>query len=316
MSKLCFVLGAPDPEMQEIERIARSVGAAVGYATHHGERVRPETAYQADEVKGFDLAAACHCGGEIVAVECGPSEGCTDWGWICTGLVPGAESEVDCAAFVRRVDHHRPGDPGYGRPPSEYLSGSSLGQVLALLGLEPTPEQRFIAAADHCLSAAYRGECPGVDPDELMRCRAASRAAFQKRELSAVLADIERARAAIRDAEWIALATTDKFGCCRGCGNKVMATDDDPSWDYCVCPRARDMREYGQLRELPEASARENECIVAEGLPLRDGRRKIVCQSGSPDQIRAFMEIWGPAQGLRDIYGDPARGFAGGYLPA
>src|SRR5690606_27510283 len=24
----------------------------------------------------------------------------------------------------------------------------------------------YTAAADHCLAAAYRGECPGVDPDE------------------------------------------------------------------------------------------------------------------------------------------------------
>jgi len=26
------------------------------------------------------------------------------------------------------------------------------------------------------------------------------------------------------------------------------------------------------------------------------------------------MRVWAPAQGLTDIYGDPARGFAGGYL--
>jgi hypothetical protein len=35
--------------------------------------------------------------------------------------------------------------------------------------------QRYVlaAAADHCLAAAYRGECPGVDPDALMRWRVA-----------------------------------------------------------------------------------------------------------------------------------------------
>jgi hypothetical protein len=33
--------------------------------------------------------------------------------------------------------------------------------------------QRYVlaAAADHCLAAAYRGECHGVDPDALMRWR-------------------------------------------------------------------------------------------------------------------------------------------------
>lgn len=48
---------------------------------------------------------------------------------------------------------------------------------------------------------------------------------------------------------------------------------------------------------------------------LREGRIKVVCQSGSPEQIRAFMEAWAPANGLIDIYGDPARDFAGGYQP-
>src|SRR5690606_13837645 len=31
------------------------------------------------------------------------------------------------------VDHHRPGDPGFGRPPEEFLAASSLGQVIARL---------------------------------------------------------------------------------------------------------------------------------------------------------------------------------------
>jgi hypothetical protein len=29
--------------------------------------------------------------------------------------------------------------------------------------------------------------------------------------------------------------------------------------------------------------------------------------------VRAFMGRWGPFNGLADIYGDPRRGFAGGY---
>src|SRR5690606_5323560 len=47
-----------------------------------------------------------------------------------------------CSAFsVIRIDHHCPGDPGYGRPPSEFLTASSLGQViseLARLGKPPS----------------------------------------------------------------------------------------------------------------------------------------------------------------------------------
>ncbi len=58
----------------------------------------------------------------------------------------------------------------------------------------------LIAAADHCLAAAYRGECPGVDPDALMRWRAESRAAFQRRPVEAVLADIAAATERLRAA--------------------------------------------------------------------------------------------------------------------
>lgn len=49
--------------------------------------------------------------------------------------------------------------------------------------------------------------------------------------------------------------------------------------------------------------------------PDRDGRRKVVLGGHTtPETVRAFMAEWAPAQGLVDIYGDPARGFAGGYM--
>lgn len=42
------------------------------------------------------------------------------------------------------IDHHRTGDPGYGRPPEEFLSASSIGQVIAELarfGRLPEPAE-------------------------------------------------------------------------------------------------------------------------------------------------------------------------------
>jgi len=119
-----------------------------------------------------------------------------------------------------------------------------------------------------------------------MHWRAKSRAKFQGRSVEAVIADVERARKALRAAPEIVLSPG---------------------------ITARDLR--GQkIPELPEAAAREGLCFIADVPPGRDGRVKIVCQSGSQEQIRAFMEHWGPAHGLQDIYGDPARGFAGGYV--
>src|SRR5690606_41558073 len=58
--------------------------------------------------------------------------------------------------------------------------------------------------------------------------------------------------------------------------------------------------------------SREGACFIADGLPDPDGRIKIVCQNGTPEQIEAFRE-WAEHRGLVDFYGDPARGIAGAY---
>jgi len=315
MTNRIWTLGAPDPEMEEIERLLRQCGEEIIYATgEDGRRVHPGNAYRCP----------------VPAVP----EGSTAYAVECIDVLP--EGWV-------RIDHHRPGDPGYGRPPDEFLSASSIGQViraLARLGAIPSSWRRMsagwaapltpqyaedgtpvdyvgvpwlrpaagggdawdividahtfarvphemvlAAAADHCLAAAYRGECPGVDPDALMRWRVETRAAFQGRTVEEVLADVERARELLEDAPNERLA------------HGVYVAD---------------MR--GQsIPELPEAAARDGVCFIAS-LTERDGRIKVVCQSGTPEQIEAFMRVWAPAHGLTDIYGDPARGFAGGYL--
>lgn len=311
-----IILGAPDPEMQLIEALGRQAGAEILYALAGGERVRPDTAYRADA-----LSAPIPPLSTVIAVECdGPA--------IPAGAI--------------RVDHHRPGDPGYGRPPAEFLPASSLGQAAAALarigvcgwrrhtpvagnhypdaqpgdlvchryyrGLywsividcppddEDDPaaglwwaavpqEYMLAAAADHCLAAAYRGECPGVEPDALMRWRVETRAAHQRRSTSAILADIDRARQALRAAP------------------RVDIGGDAP---------VADLR--GQaIPELPEAAAREGIAFLATPLPRAGERPKVVLQAASPEQVEAFLDSWAPAQGLVDLYGDPARGFAGGY---
>lgn len=365
--KRAWLLGASDPEMEAIERLLRDAGEEVIYARGpDGQRVHPGTAYSA-------VLPSLSPGCRLYLVECsGPQQ----------------PDGVDVVV----IDHHRPGDPGHGRPPEEFLPASSIGQViaeLARLGVLPpqerpnyggisssirddgwdrglpdwpvrwqrgqtctaTPAGEWVlrgyrgrwsltesvgvpgharsvyvppdlvlaAAADHCLAAAYRGECPGVDPDSLMRWRVETRAAFQGRPVEAVLADIDRARQALRQATTIFL--NPESACDR---HRLVTPGVDATWreeecdpgNPCVLPEtARDMR--GQhVPELPEASAREGVCVIADGLPDPDGRVKVVCQSGTPEQIWAFMEVWAPAIGLVDIYGDPARGFAGGYMVA
>lgn len=148
-----------------------------------------------------------------------------------------------------------------------------------------TPVMRLVAAADHCLGAAYRGECPGVDPDALFAWHVASRAAFEQRSSVALLRDVGTSRLAMREAPRLALAP----------GIEVA-----------------DMR----ARAAPElllAAAREGQCCLS-AVKAREGRTKIGCLVGSSRQVCAFMRSWAPAQHLVDIYGDPVRGFAGAYV--
>src|SRR5690606_621107 len=103
-----WILGASDPEMELVEKLLRKVGETVAYAVDaNGERVRGGTAYR-------DARAAIPEGMRTAfLVEC----------------------DVPLPDNVERVvvDHHRPGDPGYGKGPAEFLPASSIGQVLSKL---------------------------------------------------------------------------------------------------------------------------------------------------------------------------------------
>mgnify|MGYP006912946956 CR=1 FL=1 len=364
MAGRLWILGAADPEMEAIETLLRACGERVEHALVRGERVSPAEAYRARLSPSADLRDVA----EVYLVEC--------------DLVGNEIAHIDS---VRRVDHHRPGDPGYGQPPAEFLSASSIGQVIEILAhtrstsnlmnydvvldnaqwtrieahthqddilvwgcdderipkveverysdlgdplptvvrlleqpwpmpfawvaeigayIISTPRGGFelggseswhvvprelvlAAAADHCLAAAYRGECPGVDPDALMRWRVETRAKHQGITVEALLSRINGARLALRDAERVYL----------GGGQDVADL------------RAR------EVPELPEAAVRDGAAYLAT-VADRDGRRKIVLGGHtSPETVKAFLETWAPSQGLTGLYGDPARGFAGGYLP-
>lgn len=256
--KRFWVLGASDKEMETIEGLLRKHGQEFTYATRGGRRVFPSEAYQADPVRG-DWVDSC----VVTFVEC---------------------DSIPPTTGVFRVDHHRPGDPGFSQPPNRYWEASSLGQVCFILGEPPTRELRLVAAADHCLEAAYRGRCPGVDPDELMRARVSWRASFQGRPEVEVLRDVEAAREALRRAPRIVIG---------GVG-------------------VADLRDR-VVPELPEAAARDGIPFISI-VPDRSGRRKIVLQAAPREAVLAFTSLWAPAEGVVDVYGDPERGFAGGFF--
>lgn len=204
------------------------------------------------------------------------------------------------------------------------------------LGWQIPQELVLIAAADHCLAHAYAGRCPGVASDALMHHRTVQRARFTERSFYDIMADIEAARVALLAAPELVLSshqcrnvvvrdmrgmytvtTTLVAPFCEGAtvdsagvGDAVYVVAgprDEGCWDegghVTVVSRG--------VHELPEAGTRYGIAYIADGLPLPDGRIKTVC-SGPAEVIEAFLR-WAPSNGLVDCYGDPARGFAGGY---
>lgn len=331
-----ILLGASDPEMALIEGLARDCGLEVAYATVEGKRCHPGNAYKADgctPAEGVQGMASRYERSGIVLPE---EEAAAKAAAYYNTALPEGAVWVECGpapsgAVV--IDHHRPGDYGFGRGPADFLAASSIGQFVAWLaangllsnldwhrdrcqpssllgrfefaeGDDPTdgwsvrtgpvrtrivPTEILLAAAgDHCPGAAYRGKCPGVDPDTLMGWRAATRAAFQKRPVEAVLADVRSAMAAIEAAPVNVLG-----------GRRVA-----------------DFRNSGTVPELPEAALRLGRATLAV-VTERDGRQKVVVGGADPDQkaiVTAFIRLMAPEWGLKDVYGDPERGFAGGYL--
>jgi hypothetical protein len=260
-----FVLGAQDPEMREIERVLLDGGYARLHAASRRRRATSKTAYEADGVVevGPDLIprpAILLPRQPAVFVECGLAE----------------------RGPVLRVDHHHPGDPGYAALPEDYLRGSSLGQVLTLLEREPDETQRLLAAGDHCLSAAYQGRCPGVDPHDLLFLRAAWQAKMSGRTLSDVVDGILDAAHRVRGHH------DSEFGESRFLDPTRMPLDLAEGAAYAGIPvRYRSLLPEGVLKEM--------------------------FKGGTPEQVEAFMAEHREAG--RPVYGNPHRGYAGTYWP-
>ena len=119
----------------------------------------------------------------------------------------------------------------------------------------------------------------------------ATRAVFQGRATAEILADIEAARVALRLAPQIDVSTRHPLE---------------------LPLIVRDMRRAVPFPELVEAAARDGLAYIAGPFSGPDQRHKYTV-AGTPDIVLAWISHWAPAQGLVDLYGDPARGFAGGY---
>lgn len=295
-----FILGAADPEMNEISKELAARDWPFAWAARHERKCSWGEAYRATSLcDDWDRAPRVlpQPGQPVIWVECG-----------------GDILEARFGAPAARSDHHRPGDPGFGAPSMYAWPASSLAQVLSLvdgiagyefadgawwalsaLGGAPTrvPEHLvMIGAADHNLTAAFGGQCLGVDPAAVMRFRDAmytkKKGGQSAEEVSALVASA---------AQLI-------------CAAEEMA------------PGIKDLRLAGKIPLLSEAAARLGVAVLSESLELHPatkrptGRRKwCIFGAATPAPITWFLEELVPQAGLAEAYGDPARGFAGAYLP-
>lgn len=291
-----FVLGAADPEMDQVSRVLKSRGVSFAWASKGGKKCSWGNAYKADGLCD-DWEAEISWpepGTPVVLVECGGEK---------------LENEVVWA----RADHHLPGHHGYGAPAEKAWEACSLSQVLAMVsgyvryeydrerftwygvdekgGKASVPSHLvMVGSADHNLPAAFAGKCPGVSPLALEAYRdpvMASNMGVKPDEFAVV---IEQAKKQVLGAEEIV-------------------------------PGIKDMRRSGRIPALAEACARLGVAAVSEAEERNfdkkiTGRRKW-CLMGAPEPepVRWFLEEFAPNHGLLNPYGDPARGFAAGYLP-
>lgn len=285
------VLGATDPEMVAVAELAARFGVEVVQAEAPGRDgklapVGPWNAYKASTApKPGDLW-----------VECSPAD-TTHYRWL---------------AYAIHIDHHNPGDRGYGVPPKLAFEASSLGQLLrALKGraseaeLEASrlnssyvEELQTIGALDHCLQAACQGAVPGVPGERALK-------AFLQRPGMGTSEDYGSALEALEMAPTLTLGGVEVPDL-RGLG----------------CPSKRGRFDAGPLAGL-RAVAMTKGIAYVSWVSTREGdstgpRKLVIGGAGEgtlsgAEPVAAFMAAFEADPAFEVPYGDPARGFAGVY---
>lgn len=264
--KFLFVLGAVDHECNFIEKILKENNVDFCYALDNNNlRVASHNAYKTVFVDRPSLFREDRI---IVRVE-------------CNGKI---FEETKNGVIV--VDHHNPGDPGFNKEPELYFEASSIGQICNLLNIGvPDEEYLYIAAADHCLTAAYQGKCPNIDPAKLLIHRCKVKAEYQQTSPDEVYNVINDTLQKIKEGKRIFLDGVE-----------------------CV-----DFTYYDSPPEAPEASSILGLPLLYSNFITSIQKYKFGIISASPETIRYWMDNTAKNLELEDVYGDPARGYAGGY---
>lgn len=265
---LRFLLGAKDAEMNEIEILLMRHKLNYAYATTDGQRVHPGNAYDADPIKAAT-------GTTMVFVECEPKN---------------IQSFV---GTMRRIDHHRPGDPGHGLPPENYWEASSIGQLYAYLNKKQQPSKAhlIVAARDHCRFKVR--QCPGVTPREVSnygRYTMALEKGIRRQQLDE---KIQLMRKAVKRAHTVFIG-------------------EQPVADMRRVPigEVYSIEHFSLYEALADL---EGAAIVHTNNTPGTPDKLLLMGNVEKETVQHFMRTWAPSEGLTNIYGCEMRGYAGGY---
>lgn len=160
-SKQLVILGANDFEMREIKNLLLDNGYTVfqGLDNSTLTECNKYSAYHIFDIHNHYRFADY----EIIFIECRPYGGFPKSNYIY-------------------IDHHMPYNEGFDYGGDKFMNASSIGRVYELITGEKIrydhnngwmignnkikKEHVFIAASDHCMVAAMKGLCCGVDKDE------------------------------------------------------------------------------------------------------------------------------------------------------
>jgi len=266
-SRFVFVIGARDPEELRIVQLLKSAGQEVIYASVNGVRVNPRNAYRADPIERKTSVVP-------VWVECRSRD---------------TENQEDVI-----VDHHRPNDPGYALSYKDFFKASSLGQVINLLGIQPTFQDFVTAATDHCLCDALQGLCPGVPGQSAHEHSIAQTVTTTGASETEIIYQMSHFKKMIREAPTIVID-----------GKEVLdfrLTNIGVGYSL----------EYLCLRQVLLGAPHNS--IIAHRVSPEEPMMRVVIY-GDPNVVIAFTESWAPKNNLVDTFCVPGRRFGGAYLP-
>lgn len=191
-----------------------------------------------------------------------------------------------------QIDHHNPGDSGYNVAPAGFWHASSLGQVYKLLEIAEAPHDDLVLAAmDHCPADAIVGRCPGVEASEVLDRKISELSSWLKQPVDLIRIRILEGETLIKDMPTLVLAGQE----IKDCRSVVYGGSNDFN-----------------LRCASIAALHAGYAVLFR--QQHDGKEEWSLQGHCvAPTVEAFMQEWGPAQGLEGIYGVPSRGYAGGY---